>query len=359
MSGKNRLLVINPGSTSTKIAVFENEKPMLAQTLRHTADELKDYPKIIDQYQFRKQIILETLHSQGINLNKLSAVVGRGGLLKPISGGTYSVNELMMEHLRQGYQGEHASNLGGLIAWEIARQFGIPSYIVDPVVVDELCPEARISGLPEIQRRSIFHALNQKAVARRAAAELGKEYSDANLIVVHLGGGISVGAHELGRVVDVNNALDGDGPFSPERAGGLPVGDLIKLCMSGKYTHAEIKKKLVGQGGIVAHLGTNDGRTVQNRVEAGDQQAALIYRAMAYQVAKEVGSCAAVLKGNVDAIVLTGGLAYDRQLLIPWIEERVGFIAPVKVYPGEDEMLALALGALRVIEGREQVLEYK
>lgn len=359
MSGKNRLLVINPGSTSTKIAVFENEKPMLEQTLRHTADELNDYPKIIDQYQFRKQIILETLHSQGINLNKLSAVVGRGGLLKPISGGTYSVNELMMEHLRQGYQGEHASNLGGLIAWEIARQFGIPSYIVDPVVVDELCPEARISGLPEIQRRSIFHALNQKAVARRAAAELGKEYSDANLIVVHLGGGISVGAHELGRVVDVNNALDGDGPFSPERAGGLPVGDLIKLCMSGKYTHAEIKKKLVGQGGIVAHLGTNDGRTVQNRVEAGDQQAALIYRAMAYQVAKEVGSCAAVLKGNVDAIVLTGGLAYDRQLLIPWIEERVGFIAPVKVYPGEDEMLALALGALRVIEGREQVLEYK
>jgi butyrate kinase len=359
VSGKNRLLVINPGSTSTKIAVFENEKPMLEQTLRHTADELNDYPKIIDQYQFRKQIILETLHSQGINLNKLSAVVGRGGLLKPISGGTYSVNELMMEHLRQGYQGEHASNLGGLIAWEIARQFGIPSYIVDPVVVDELCPEARISGLPEIQRRSIFHALNQKAVARRAAAELGKEYSDANLIVVHLGGGISVGAHELGRVVDVNNALDGDGPFSPERAGGLPVGDLIKLCMSGKYTHAEIKKKLVGQGGIVAHLGTNDGRTVQNRVEAGDQQAALIYRAMAYQVAKEVGSCAAVLKGNVDAIVLTGGLAYDRQLLIPWIEERVGFIAPVKVYPGEDEMLALALGALRVIEGREQVLEYK
>lgn len=359
MSGKYRLLVINPGSTSTKIAVFENEKPMLEQTLRHTADELQDFPKIIDQYQFRKQIILETLHSQGINLNKLSAVVGRGGLLKPISGGTYSVNQLMMEHLRQGYQGEHASNLGGLIAWEIARQFDIPSYIVDPVVVDELCPEARISGLPEIERRSIFHALNQKAVARRAANELGKDYSDVNLIVVHLGGGISVGAHELGLVVDVNNALDGDGPFSPERAGGLPVGDLVKLCMSGKFTHAEIKKKLVGQGGIVAHLGTNDGRTVQNRVEAGDQQAALIYRAMAYQVAKEVGSCAAVLKGNVDAIVLTGGLAYDRQFLIPWIEERVGFIAPVKVYPGEDEMLALALGGLRVLEGREQVLEYK
>ncbi|MTI94863.1 MAG: butyrate kinase [Firmicutes bacterium] len=359
MTAKHRLLVINPGSTSTKIAVYEADRPMLEQTLRHSSDELKQYESIIDQYQFRKDVILETLHSQGINLNKLSAVVGRGGLLKPIAGGTYTVNELMLEHLRQGLQGQHASNLGGIIAWEIASQFDIQAFIVDPVVVDELNPEARISGMPEIERRSIFHALNQKAVARRAAAELNSDYDKVNLIVVHLGGGISVGAHCRGRVVDVNNALDGEGPFSPERAGGLPVGDLVKLCFSGKYSQQELYKKLVGQGGLVAYLGTNDGREVQERVSAGDKDAELIYRAMTYQVAKEIGSCAAVLRGDVDAVVLTGGLAYDRELLVPWIEERVSFIAPVKVYPGEDEMLALALGGLRVLEGREQAREYK
>lgn len=355
----HRLLVINPGSTSTKIAVFEDEKALLEQTLRHPVEDLKQFPGIIDQYQFRKEIILETLHSQGINLNKLSAVVGRGGLLKPIPGGTYEVNDLMIEHLRQGLQGQHASNLGGLIAREIAVQFNIPAYIVDPVVVDEMTDEARISGLPEIERRSIFHALNQKAVARRAARELNKEYGEVNLIVVHLGGGISVGAHRRGRVIDVNNALDGEGPFSPERAGGLPVGDLIKLCFSGKYTQQELYKRLVGQGGMVAYLGTNDGRTVQERVERGDQQASLIYRAMAYQIGKEIGSCGAVLKGDVDAIVLSGGLAYDRQLLVPWIEEMVSFIAPVKVYPGEEEMLALALGGLRVLTGQEQPRQYQ
>lgn len=355
----HRLLIINPGSTSTKIAVYEDEKSLLEQTLRHSVDELKGFASIIDQYQFRKEIILESLHSQGINFNKLSAVVGRGGLLKPIPGGTYSVNNLMVEDLKQGVQGQHASSLGGLIAREIADQFNIPAFIVDPVVVDELSPEARISGMPEIQRRSVFHALNQKAVARMAAEEAGKEYNEANFIVVHLGGGISVGAHMRGKVIDVNNALDGEGPLSPERAGGLPVGDLVKLCYSGNYTHQEIKAKLVGQGGLVAYLGTNDGRTVQDRVEAGDQEAELIYRAMAYQIAKEVGSCAAVLKGDVDAIVLSGGLAYDKECLIPWIEERVSFIAPVRVYPGEFELLALALGALRVLNGQEEAREYK
>lgn len=354
----HRLLVINPGSTSTKIAVYEDEKSLLEQTLRHSVEELKDFTSIIDQYQFRKDIILENLHSQGINLNKLSAVVGRGGLLKPIAGGTYSVNDAMVQDLKKGVQGQHASNLGGLIAREIANQFGIPAFIVDPVVVDELNDEARISGMPELERRSIFHALNQKAVARRAAAESGKEYEDANFIVVHLGGGISVGAHMRGRVVDVNNALDGEGPFSPERAGGLPVGDLVKLCFSGKFTQAEIQKKLVGQGGLVAYLGTNDGLTVQRRVEAGDKEAELVYKAMAYQIAKEVGSCAAVLRGDVDAIVLSGGLAYDQDLLVPWIEERVSFIAPVKVYPGEFEMLALAMGGLRVLNGKEAAQEY-
>lgn len=354
-----RLLVINPGSTSTKIAVYEDEKPLLEHTLRHSAQELQGFVGIIDQYQFRKDIILEHLHSQGINLNKLSAVVGRGGVLKPIPGGTYAVNDLMVQDLKSGVQGQHASSLGGLIAGEIADQFSIPAYIVDPVVVDELSDLARISGMPEIQRRSIFHALNQKAGARRAAAEAGKEYEQANFIVVHLGGGISVGAHLRGRVVDVNNALNGDGPFSPERAGGLPVGDLVKLCYSGKYTLAELQKRLVGQGGLVAYLGTNDGRTVQQRVEAGDQETTLIYKAMAYQIAKEIGSCAAVLKGDVDAIVLSGGLAHDSTFLVPWIAERVSFIAPVKVYPGEFEMLALAQGGLRVLTGKEQAREYK
>ncbi|HOB35028.1 MAG: butyrate kinase [Firmicutes bacterium] len=355
----HRLLIINPGSTSTKIAVYEDEKPLLEQTLRHSAEELQPFAGIIDQYQYRKEIILESLHSQGINLNKLSAVVGRGGVVKPIPGGTYIVNDRMVEDLKSGVQGQHASSLGGLIAREIADQFNIPAYIVDPVVVDELSDLARISGMPEIQRRSIFHALNQKAVARRAAAEAGKKYEEANFIVVHLGGGISVGAHQKGRVVDVNNALNGDGPFSPERAGGLPVLDLVKLCYSGKYTLEQLQKRLVGQGGLVAYLGTNDGRVVQERVAAGDKEAELIYRAMAYQIAKEVGCCAAVLKGDVDAIILTGGLAHDDTYLVPWIEERVSFIAPVKVYPGEFEMLALAQGGLRVLTGQEQAKEYK
>lgn len=355
----HRLLVINPGSTSTKIAVFENERALLEQTLSHPVEDLKQFSGIIDQFQFRKEIILETLHSQGINLNKLNAVVGRGGLLKPIPGGTYLVNDLMVEHLRQGLQGQHASNLGGLIAREIARQFNIPAYIVDPVVVDELAEEARISGLPDIERRSIFHALNHKSVARRVSRDLNQEYEDVNLIIAHLGGGISVAAHCRGRVVDVNNALHGDGPFSPERAGGLPVGDLLKLCYSGKYTQEQLSRRLVGQGGIVAYLGTNDGRTVQKMVAQGDAQARLVYRALAYQVGKEIGSCSAVLRGDVDAIVLTGGLAYDRQLLVPWIEEMVRFIAPLKVYPGEEEMLALALGGLRVLSGKEQPRHYQ
>lgn len=244
----HRLLIINPGSTSTKIAVYEDEKPLLEQTLRHSAEELQPFAGIIDQYQYRKEIILESLHSQGINLNKLSAVVGRGGVVKPIPGGTYIVNDRMVEDLKSGVQGQHASSLGGLIAREIADQFNIPAYIVDPVVVDELSDLARISGMPEIQRRSIFHALNQKAVARRAAAEAGKKYEEANFIVVHLGGGISVGAHQKGRVVDVNNALNGDGPFSPERAGGLPVLDLVKLCYSGKYIFGTTPEKAGGSG---------------------------------------------------------------------------------------------------------------
>lgn len=353
-----RILAINPGSTSTKIAIYDNEKPVFETTLRHPAEEINKFEKIYDQYEFRKNVILDTLNEKGINLTKLNAVVGRGGLLKPIKGGTYSVNERMIEDLKVGVLGEHASNLGGILAHEIASKLNIPSFIVDPVVVDEMNDVARISGMPELERKSIFHALNQKAVARRAAKEKGKAYEDMNIIVAHLGGGVSVGAHDHGRVVDVNNALDGEGPFSPERAGGLPVGDLAKLCFSGKYTLDQIKKKIKGQGGLVAYLGTNDGREVVKMIENGDEKAELVYKAMAYQVSKDIGSCATVLKGKVDAIVITGGIAYD-EMFVGWIKESVGFIGEILVYPGEDEMIALAEGGLRVLRKEEKAQEYK
>lgn len=352
-----RVLAINPGSTSTKIAVYDNEKEVFETTLRHSTEEINKYETIFDQYDFRKQVILDALDENNINLSKLNAVVGRGGLLKPIEGGTYLVDEKLLEDLKVGVLGEHASNLGGVLAYEIASNLNISSYIVDPVVVDELEDVARISGMPVIERKSIFHALNQKAVARRLAEEVGKEYTEMNMIVAHLGGGISVGAHKAGRVVEVNNALDGDGPFSPERTGGVPIGDLAKLCFSGKYTHAEIKKMIKGNGGLNAYLGTNDGRDVVKMINEGNKEAELVFKAMAYQVAKYIGSCAAVLHGKVDGIVLTGGLAYGKEL-VQWITEAVEFIAKVYVYPGEDEMKALAEGGLRVLQGKEEAKRY-
>ncbi len=352
-----RILAINPGSTSTKIAIYDNEKEVFETTLRHPTEEINKYEKIYDQYDFRKDVILSELEGAGINLTKLNAVVGRGGLLKPISGGTYEVGETMIEDLKVGVLGQHASNLGGILASEIAGGLNIPAFIVDPVVVDEMHDVARISGMPDIERKSIFHALNQKAVARRAAEELGLEYNTSNYIVAHMGGGISVGAHKAGRVIDVNNALDGDGPFSPERSGDLPVGDLAKLCFSGKYTLDEIKKLIKGKGGLVAYLGTNDGRDVTRMIEEGDENAKIVYQALAYQIAKEIGKCAVVLKGELDAIVLTGGLAYDKQL-VQWISDAVSFIGKIIVYPGEDEMSALALGGLRVLRGEEEAKQY-
>lgn len=357
MTKSFRLLVINPGSTSTKIAVFEDEKSIFEETLSHTVKELSKFEKIYDQYEFRKEIILEVLEKNNIDVNSLDAIVGRGGLLKPIEGGTYRVNENMLKDLKVGVQGEHASNLGGIIANEIGISINKPSFIVDPTVVDELEDVARVSGLAEIERVSISHPLNQKAVARRFAKSKGKEYEDMNLIVAHLGGGISVGAHKKGRIIDVNNALYGDGPFSPERSGGLPVGDLVDLCYSGKYTYEEMKKKIVGEGGLVSYLNTNDAREVNRMIEEGNEEAKLIYEAMAYQVAKEIGSCAAVLKGKVDGIILTGGIAND-ELFTNWIIERVNFISEVQVYPGEDELDALAKGGLRVLKGEEEAKEY-
>jgi butyrate kinase len=357
-NGKYRILTLNPGSTSTKVALFENETECWSDTQRYDTDVLRSFAGVMDQENFRLEAVREALARRETQVSGLDAVVGRGGLLKPIPGGTYLVGPAMIEDLKSCRWGSHASNLGAPMAARLAAEAGHDrAFIVDPVVVDEMVAEARLSGIPEIERRSIFHALNQKAVARRAACDLGKCYSEVNLVVAHMGGGISVGAHERGRVIDVNNALDGDGPFSPERAGSLPAGEFTKLCFSGTYNLDQIMRKLVGGGGLVAHLGTNDLREVIRRVDEGDSKAALVFEAMAYQVAREIGSRATVLKGRVDAVVLTGGLAYSSRFT-DLIASRVSFIAPVRVYPGEDESGALAEGALRVLRGEEQPRRY-
>ncbi len=353
-----RILVVNPGSTSTKVALFDEESCVFNANVEHSSGELAKFRRIIDQFVWRCDIIRSLLDKKGISHKSIDGVVGRGGLLKPIPGGTYRVNKRMMEDLKRGIQGEHASNLGGLIAYEFSHPLGIPCFIVDPVVVDELSDIARVSGLPDIERRSIFHALNQKQVARLAADEIGKRYEEVNLIVAHMGGGISVGAHSKGRVVDVNNALNGEGPFTPERSGTLPVWDLVNLALSGGYTKDEMKKKITGRGGMVAYLGTNDMKKVEKMAEEGDRKAKILYEAMAYQVAREIGSCASVLCGDVQGIVLSGGLAYNKKF-IGLIKKRVGFIARIFVYPGGDEMKALAMGALRVLKGEEKAREYK
>ncbi len=357
MENEFRILAVNPGSTSTKVAVYDNEEPVFTEVLRHPVEQIEKYSTIYDQFGFRKDLVLKTLEEKNIRLDSLDAVVGRGGNMKPVPGGTHRVNEQMVEDLKVGIMGQHASNLGGIIAFAIAQPLNLPSFVVDPVIVDEFDELARISGMPEIQRKSKDHPLNQKAVARRAAAEMGGEYHHFNFLVSHLGGGISVGVHRKGRIVDVNNCLDGDGPFSPERAGGLPVGALIDMCYSGKYTREEMRRKIVGGGGLVAYLGTNDGREIAKRIQEGDRYARLIYEAMAYQVSKEIGAGATVLKGDVDAIILTGGLAFD-DMLVDWIKERIGFIARVFVYPGEFEMIAMVQGVLRVLKGQEKAKIY-
>lgn len=351
------ILAINPGSTSTKVAIFKGEENIFQKNLSHSVEEVAKFTRITDQYEYREKMILEWIKEIGISTESLCAVVGRGGLLKSMPGGTYKVTDVMIEDLRIGIQGEHASNLGGIIANEIAAKEGIPSYIVDPVAVDEFDDIARISGMPELPRKSLVHALNVKAVARRAARDMGKGLEDLNFVIAHLGGGISIAPLLKGRIVDVNNANDG-GPFSPERAGGVPVGDIVRMCYSNKYTQAELKKKLVGNAGLVGYLGTNDARDVIKMIEAGDKNAELVFDAMAYQIAKEIGSMATVLKGDVDAILLTGGLAYS-EFLCERTAKRVAFIAPLKVYAGEDEMQALAEGALRVVNGEEKAKIYE
>lgn len=354
----HRILAINPGSTSTKIALFEEEKLIFEKSLRHDTRELAPYKKIADQCDFRLQIIMDALEEAGYRAENLQAVVGRGGLVKPIAGGTYAISDDLLNDSKIGLLGEHASNLGAVLARKIADRVGIPSFIVDPVVVDEMQEVARISGHPLFVRASIFHALNQKAVAYRYARENKKKYEDINVIVAHLGGGVSVGVHKKGRVIDVNNALDAEGPFSPERSGTLPVGDVAKLCFSGDYSHDEIKKIFTGKGGYVAYLGTQDGIEVARRIKEGDKKAELIQEALCYQVAKEIGALAAAVKGQVDAVLLTGGLVHNEDVA-RMIKSHVDFIAPVVIYPGEDEMEALAAGALRVLRGEERAKEYE
>ncbi len=354
-----KILAINPGSTSTKISVFENHDDIFTINIKHSSEELGAFPCVMDQHSFRKDLILNELRKAEIALSSIDAVVGRGGLIKPVEGGVYRVNDALIADLKNEISGSHPANLGGLLAFEIADDAGsgIDAYIVDPPIVDEMEDTARITGMPEMARESKFHALNQKAVARRFAREHRLKYEDVNLIITHLGGGITVGAHRKGRVIDVNNGLDGEGPFSPERTGGLPAGDLVTMCFSGKYSIEEIRKKITGRGGLVAYLGTNSAYEAANMARDGDSKAELIYRAMAYQVAKDIGAMAAVLNGDVDAIILTGGIAYD-ELFCRWIEERTGFISRIVIYPGEDEMKALAEGVYYAVMGDIEIREY-
>jgi butyrate kinase len=357
--GTTQILAINPGSTSTKIAVFEGTSPVFIQTIRHTADELAPFKVVTEQFQFRKNLILQQLRDANIQAEAIRVVMGRGGLLKPVESGVFAVNKEMIADLTNCTYGEHASNLGGLIASDIAQSLpDANAYIDNPVVVDELNELARFSGHPLFPRRSIFHALNQKAVARQHARSILRKYEDLNLIVVHLGGGVTVGAHQKGKVIDVNQGLDGDGPFSPERSGTLPVGDLVRTCFSGKYSEKEILKMITGKGGLVAYLNTNSAFEVEQRAAQGDEYAKMIYDAMAYQVAKEVGSMGAVLAYQIDGILITGGIAHDKYF-VNQITSYIHRLAPVHIYPGEDEMLALAMNGIRVLKGETKVMVYK
>lgn len=349
----NKILVINPGSTSTKIGVFEDEKMLFDKTLRHPAEEIAKFASIPDQKAWRKQLVMDALKENNFDAKELTAVCGRGGLICPLHGGTYAVDDAMVAACIKGELGQHACNLGGLISREIGDELGVPAFVVDPPAVDELAPVARYTGHPLLARISKFHALNQKAVAKRYAKEVGKKYEDLNLIVCHMGGGISVGAHVKGLVVDTENALDGEGPFSPERSGSLPSGPLVDLCFSGKYTEAEVRKMITGRGGLVAYAGSTDMRDLLKMAAEGDKKVAEVVDAFHYQIGKEIGAAAAAMCGKVDQIILTGGIAYGKET-VDAISKMVSWIAPITVYPGEDELLALAQGALHVLTGEEK-----
>ncbi len=352
-----RILVINPGSTSTKMAVYEDTKPLIQRSITHSIEELAQFDTATSQYDFRKQLVLDELKHMHLDFN-FDAVIGRGGLAKPVVGGVYEINQQMLDDVRNAVH-QHACDLGCLIAYEIAREIpGCRSFIADPGVVDELSPLARISGSPIMPRICIWHALNQRAIARRFAQQMGKRYEDLNLIICHLGGGISIAAHEHGKAIDANNALDGEGPFSPERAGSLPAADLIRLCFSGQYTEAQLLKKVAGEAGLIAHLGTNNVKEIEQRIRQGDQHAELILNAMIYHTAKNIAAEAAVLCGKIDAILLTGGMAHS-EYIINQLRGRIDFLAPTYCYPGEDEMQALAMNALSVLQGQQKAQKYQ
>ncbi len=357
MTDQFKILSINPGATSTKVALYSNENPLKVETIRHSTEELSSFKGTLDQLGYRLKLVWEFLESNRTKVTELSAVVGRGGPFKALESGTYPVSANMISDIRSGkVQADHPSNLGALIAHELVSGTSVPAFIVDPVSVDEFIPEARISGLPQIPRISLGHALNTKMVARKAAKQLGKRYEELNLIIAHLGSGISVSAHLKGKMIDVNNAND-MGPFSPQRTGALPVTGLAKLCYSGQYSQKEMMNLLTKKGGLLAHLGTDNVEEVQKRIDQGDEKAKLVYQAMIYQIAKEIGAIAATLDGKVDAVVLTGGIA-NSQRLTDAITRKVKFIAPVLVFPGEDEMEALTRGALRVLSGEEKAKDY-
>ena len=354
-----RVLAINPGSTSTKIAVYDDETPVFTKTLRHDPKEIEKFGGIIEQYDYRKGLVLEAMQENNVPTDTLEAVVGRGGLVRSLPGGTYKVSEKMMAELKDPTRWGriHASNLGAFIANSIAADLNIPAFIVDPVTVDEFEDIARVSGIKEIERKSLFHALNIRFTARHAAKDLGKPFAECNMIPVHMGGGISVGAIKKGMVVDVNNALLGMGPFSPQRAGALPIGDLIEMCYSGKWTQKELSAYLTKKAGLISYLGKDDGVWVEDQIREGNEEVKFIHDAMCYQIGKEIGAYAAALDGKVDCIFLTGGLAYN-PFLVEAIKRHTEWIAPVLVYPGEKEMEALSQGGIRVLKGDEEARDY-
>ena len=352
-----RILAINPGSSTTKLAVYERETPLFEETIEHNGSAIAYSADPAGAIEFRMKHILASMAAHGVEMDSLDAVVGRGGLLHPIPGGVYTVNERMLADLRSAKYGDHASNMGAMLADSIGQNLGIPAFIADSVVTDELCPLARLSGHPEINRTSVFHALNQKAKARRFCAERGLPYDEVNLIIAHIGGGVTVGAHEKGRVIDVNDGLGGEGPYSAQRCGGLPTNAALRLMEREQLSATALLRQLNTRGGLYGYLGTDDGKEISRRAESGDEKARLVYEGMAYQVAKEIGACAAVLRGKVDAIILTGGFARDK-MFTGWIAERTRFLAEIVVMPGEDEQQALCAAALRVLLGQEQALEY-
>lgn len=353
------ILAINPGSTSTKVALYNSNKHIFTEVIKHSVEDINKFDKVTDQYGFRKEIILEKIKKHGIKLESISCIISCGGLIRPIASGVYYINNEMIKDLKGNLLGEHASNLGGLLAHDIAATLpDTKAFIADPVVVDELSDIARFSGHPHIDRHSIFHALNHKAIGRHHAEKSGMKYEDLNLIIVHLGGGISVGAHKKGRVIDVNDALNGEGPFSSERSGGLTALSLAKLCFSGNYSYKDIKKMVIGHGGIVAYLGSNNIQEISESIDNGDKRSRKILDAMSYQVCKEIGAMGAVLKGEIDAILLTGGIAHCKKVT-DFISSQIGYLAPVNIYPGEDEMLALAQNGLRVMNGEIKPSTYK